>query len=315
MKIRTFLRATLLGFALVTAGSTATYAQSDSLVQLQLELDALDTVTDTLGPMRAGASKRMELMQTFIAQSGRMDAWKSWSGDAKDDAFHGLSFQQAYERALDAEKARGLPKPTTQNRDTLASEVKGQRTLAEDSWNAVNALHEQVARMTAFLNSQGAMDDYVAFAQQQAKNPPPAPDAGTDRRSEQGGITPEQRQENIAKYRAQQEALKKHWDHYHFTSGYGPVPPGGPFRGNPEGSPVGRNPNQSGDYDPYIGSYPNAAVDSEYYGGDYWGGSWWNGYADPYYDVYGYGDRWAGDRARRAYHRAHNAHPDFHHRR
>ncbi|MEE2973233.1 MAG: hypothetical protein VX672_08905 [Planctomycetota bacterium] len=309
------LRAALLGLALATGGvATTGFAQSDSLSQLQLELDALDTVTDSLGPMRKDAQRRVELMTSFIQQSGMEDAWKSWTGTTEGKAFHGLSFQQAYQQALQEEKSRGGPKPSV-DRETLAAEVQGQRTLAEGQWNTVNALHEQVGRMTAFLQSKNAMDSYMTFARKAStEKPQERPDAGTDRRSESSGITPAQRKANIAKYRAQQEKLRRHWDHYHFTSGTGSLPPGGPFRGNPQGNPIGEDPNQVGDVDPYIGAYPNSAVENEWYSGDYWGGSWWNGYADPYYDVYGYGPRWRGDAARRAYHRAQNAHPDLHRR-
>jgi hypothetical protein len=305
------LRAAVLGFALVSGGITAVAtAQNDSPSRLQLELDALDTVTDNLGPMRKDAGRRVDLMKAFISSSGRMDAWKAWDGKTNGKAFHGLSFQQAYNQALTEEKARGGPKPSG-DAETLAAEVQGQRTLAEGQWNTVNSLHEQVGRLTAFLQSQKAMNDYIDFAKKNANAKPPAPaDAGTDRRSEDSTISPEQRKANIAKYRAQQEKLRRHWDHYHFTTGISAMPPGGPFRGNPRGNPIGEDPNQVGDYNPYIGSYPNAAVENAWHSGDYWGGSWWNGYADPYYDVYGDGDR--GNVGRRAYRRAENAAPRLH---
>lgn len=301
------LRAAVLGLALAIAGVTHdAAAQTASMAQLQLELDALDTMTDTLGPMQSNAKKRVELMQRFISQSGRMDAWKSWNGDVKQPRFNSMTFQQAYQEAMTKQKSRGTVKPTSDSQDTLTAEVKGQRTIAEDQWNSVNSLHEQVARMTAFLKSQKAMDEYATFAQKNANEPPQRPDAGTDQKSEQGGITPEQRAANIKKYRAQQAALKKHWDNYHFTTGYSSVPPGGPFRGQPEGSPVGMPADEVRGYDPYLGAYPYGTG----YGGDYWGGSWWNGYSDPYYDVYGWPGRpFDAARARRAYHRHENPAP------
>ena len=307
------IRAAILGLTIASGGLVHdAAAQTDSMSQLQLELDALDTVTDTLGPMRGNAEKRISLMKRFISESNRTDAWKSWNGNAKQDKFNGMTFQQAYQQALAQEKSRGMPKAPDQNRDTLTAEIKGQRTLAEDQWNSVNALHEQVARMTAFLQSEKAMDDYAAFAQKAASDPPKRPEAGTDRQSEQGGITPAQREANIKKYRAQQEALQKHWDNYHFTTGYSSVPPGGPFRGNPQGGPtVGEDPNQVRGYNPYNGAYPYGGG----YGGDYWGGSWWNGYADPYYDVYGgRSGRFDADAARGAYVRHRNSAPRIHRR-
>ena len=303
------LRAAILGLALATATGGVAHdatAQTASLSQLQLELDALDTMTDTLGPMQSDAKTRVGLMQQFISESNRMDAWKSWNGAAKNSRFNSMTFQQAYQQTLEKQKSRGEAKPTSDSQDILSAEVKGQRTIAEDQWNSVNALHEQVARMTAFLNSQKAMDDYAAFAQKAASEPPKRPDAGTDRNSEQGGISPEQRAANIKKYRAQQAALKQHWDNYHFTTGYSSVPPGGPFRGQPEGSPVGMPADEERGDNPYLGAYPYG----DGYGSDYWGGSWWNGYSDPYYDVYGWpGRSFDAGRARRAYHRHENSAP------
>ena len=306
-------QALALGLAAALATPTPAVAQNDSASQLQLELDALDTVTDVLGPMAAGAQQRVKLMSSFVAENGMGNDYKAFASSSKAPTFHGMTFQNAYQQALSQEKSRGMPKPSSTDTDTLTREVAGQRMLAEGQWNTVNSLHDQVAKMTAFLKSKDKMDAYIDYAKAQANKPTP-PDAGTDRRSESQGITPEQREANIAKYRAQQEALQRHWDNYHFTTGVGGLPPGGPFRGNPEGSPVGENPDQVGDYDPYIAAYPNSAVENAWYSGDYYGGSWWNGYADPYYDVYGYPGTYSAPHLHHAYQRARNAAPNIHRR-
>lgn len=294
-----------------TVGTPTAVAQNDSASQLQLELDALDTITDTLGPMRAGAQARVEMMTSFVTKNGMGGAYKTFAASGDAPTFHAMTFQNAYNQALSEEKSRGMPKPSTDDTGTLSSEVAGQRMLAQDQWDTVNGLHDQVTKMTAFLKSQGKMNDYIAFAKANA-NKPPQPDAGTDSRSESPGITPEQREANIAKYRAQQEALRRHWDKYHFSTGVGGLPPGGPFRGNPQGNPIGENPDQVGDSDPYIAAYPNTNVENAWYSGDYYGGSWWNGYADPYYDVYGYPDYYDGAHLHHAYQRARNAAPHLH---
>lgn len=306
--IRTIALACVAAVSLTTV---PVHAQNDSASQLQLELDALDTITDNLGPMRAGAQARVEMMTSFMSKNGMSSAYRAFAASDKAPTFHAMTFQNAYNQALSEEKSRGMAKPSSADAGTLSNEVAGQRMLAEDQWKTVNGLHDQVAKMTAFLKSQGKMNDYITFAKDNADKPQ-RPDAGTDRRSEAPGITPEQREANIAKYRAQQEALRRHWDHYHFSSGVGGLPPGGPFRGNPQGSPVGENPDQVGDADPYIAAYPNSAVENAWYSGDYYGGSWWNGYADPYYDVYGYPGTFERAHLHHAYRRARNAAPHLH---
>lgn len=308
------IRTAVVALAMATPlAALPAHAQSDGPSQLQLELDALDTINDTLGPMRGGAQARVKMMTAFVTQNGMLDAYKSFAASDQAPAFHGMTFQKAYEQALDQEKSRGLPKPSTTDTATLSSEVSAERTMVHSQWDTVNELHDQVAKMTAFLKSKDQMDAYIDFARANADKPA-APDAGTDRRTDSQGLTPEQREANIARYRAQQEKLRQHWDHYHFTTGVGGLPPGGPFRGNPEGNPIGQDPDVVGNGNPYIASYPNPAVENAWYSGDYYGGSWWNGYADPYYDVYGYPDGYDRARLHHAYNRARNAAPHLHRR-
>ena len=154
------LRAAVLGFALVSGGMTAVAtAQNDSPSRLQLELDALDTVTDNLGPMRKDAGRRVDLMKAFISSSGRMDAWKAWDGKTKGKAFQGLSFQQAYNQALTEEKARGGPKPsgdaetlaatemqaTAQSLSATAEQTTNQSTVVASSAEELNASIQEIS--------------------------------------------------------------------------------------------------------------------------------------------------------------------------
>lgn len=304
----------LVGLVLGLATNAALGRTADTAAQLQGQLDALYTMTDTVGPMRSAATQRAALMKSFVSETDREDAWKAWSSQQQSSKFNGMSFDEAYKQAMTQQQSRGAVKPSG-DQATLEREVEGQRELVRNEWNAMTKAHEEVSALTAFLNEQNAMSDYIDWAKSTARKraetverPTPTP----DRTGDSDTLTPEQRAANIRKYRARQAHLRKYWDHYHYTFGTTGVPPGGPFRGNPQGgSTVGEDPNLVGDPNPYIGGYPNAAVDSAYYEGDYWGGSWWNGYADPYYDVYGYPQVWNRGRIENAYHRATNTNPNL----
>ena len=292
------------GAAAVTT-PTVSYAQSsESLAQLQTELDALDTMTDTIGPMRKSAEIRLQQMNAFLKQSGKTNDEVKWSSD-NPTTFHALSFQQAYSEAVMQQGSRGAAKPSTDDQDLLGREVNAQKVMTKDQWSVVNKLHQQVQQRTDFIRSIKGMNDYEKFAAEATKkrmaNHTPAK-RETDRQSEQGGITPAQRQANIEKYQNQQATLRRHWDHYHFTfaTSDGP-PPGGPFSGYTE-DVNNRYADENNGY-----SYDND---------DYYDGSYYNGYADPYYDVWGrhhgiYPREAArdGDRIHEAYDRGSNPHP------
>ena len=259
------------GAAAVTTPTVAHAQSSESLAQLQTELDALDTMTDTVGPMRKSAEIRLQQMTGFLKQSGKTNDEVKWSSE-NPTTFHALSFQQAYSEAVKQQGSRGAAKPSSDDAGLLGREGNAQKMMTQDQWSVVNKLHRQVQQRTDYIRSIKGMNDYEKFAAAATKkrmaNHTPAEPA-TDRQSEQGGITPAQRQANIEKYQNQQATLRRHWDHYHFTFATSDSPPpGGPF-GN-------RNYDDSNDDNGY--SYDND---------DYYAGSYYNGYADPYYDVWG----------------------------
>ena len=263
------------GAAAVTTPTVAQAQSSESLAQLQTELDALDTMTDTIGPMRKSAEIRLQQMTGFLKQSGKTNDEVTWSSE-NPTTFHALSFQQAYSEAVKQQGSRGAAKPSSDDADLLGREVNAQKVMTQDQWSVVNKLHQQVQQRTDYIRSIKGMNDYEKFAAEATKkrmaNHTPAK-RETDRQSEQGGITPAQRQANIEKYQNQQATLRRHWDHYHFTfaTSDGP-PPGGPFRGFTEDA-----------NDRYGDENNGYSYDND----DYYDGSYYNGYADPYYDVWG----------------------------
>ena len=281
-------KATLLAACVVATPIGAAHAQtgadgagSPTTGQLQLELDALNSMTDALGPMVRDASTRQQQMQSFIAEQNLNDAFRSFQ-----QSYPQLTFQQAYEQAVKEQKARGQKPGPESDPGMLAQEVPATSTMVHSQWDRLHRLHEQVGKMGAFIASKDMMREYDAYAKTAASkrvataSPAEAP---TDRASTSSQLTPEQRAANVRKYREQVAKLRKHWDHYHFTSAVGPTPPGGPFSLTPSpGWPTSTN-LQSGF--PYrTTNEPNSFPTTS----DYYGGSWWNGYADPYYDVWGH---------------------------
>lgn len=255
-------------------------APNPTMKQLTLEFDALNSMTDSMGPMVTEAETRIKLMNAFIASKGLTDKASAAPPAKGADAFHGLSFQQAYQTAMKQQKLRGSADAPTADSDTLQKEVAATQTMVQSQWNRVNKMHEQIANLTSFLKSQKLMNDYHTWAKSDAAAKALKPKQitpATPRQSGSGNISPEQREQNIRNYQAQQEALRKHWDNYHFTYSTG----------------LAYHPDfiQSPDY------YATGAAygDDDYYNNDYW-----NGYGDPYYDVWGgYPDSYRRDRGLR----------------
>ena len=262
-------------------------APSPTTTQLTLEFDALNSMTDSMGPMVTEAESRIKLMNAFIASKGLTDKAAAAPAAEGSNAFHGLSFQQAYQVALKNQKMRGDADAPMSDTDMLQKEVAATQTMVHDQWNRVNKMHTQVANLTSFLQSQNMMDEYMKWsdsdAAAQVLKPKPIT-AATPRESSSGGISPEQRAQNIKNYQAQQELLRNHWANYHFT--YSTAPARDPLYNNTTGHA-------------YIAG-----------SGDYYNGNYWNGYGDPYYDVWGgYPENYGADRWRDAYRRGTNPRP------
>lgn len=160
----------------------------------QTEYRALQTMQETLGPMVAAAQKRIGLMQQFIRENSLQDSWNRFVPPAAP-----ASTSLTFDLALDAaEKHQRLLAPAPPGED--AQEVAAFRTLVRSQWNQLNALHQQVDNLSAFLSSQGKLADYQRWAIDAAMQPPAQqlpPDADP-------GLTAEQEaaQEHRAQYLA-----------------------------------------------------------------------------------------------------------------
>lgn len=269
----------------VLAAPSPTFAQSDSAtatipdpssaaVQLQVELNALDAMTDALGPMVGDAEKRLELMKVFIKEQN-LDA-SSYKLAADQTGFTGLTFNQALQVAITNQGTRGTPTVTNQDANTLQAEVNASQTLVQSQWTRLNTLHTEVHRLSAFLHSQGKLDAYTDWAStdaakravQQATDKPPM-----DQASSASGLTEAQREANIRKYQQHLVALRQQWDQAQYQ-----------YAADDGTNVVATSPLSN-----HVTNYnPTAAAYAANQANDYYGGTYWNGYSDPYYDVWGY---------------------------
>ncbi|MFO0828322.1 MAG: hypothetical protein U0572_09240 [Phycisphaerales bacterium] len=242
-------------------------AANPKAVQLQLEIDALNSMTDAMGPMVNDADTRVKLMTGYISEQKLDAAFATFKSAPNAPGFNGLTFNQSYQVAVKDQQLRGNPVPSTTDVVTLENEAMATQTLVQSQWVRLNSLHDQVVKMTAFLESQKQLDAYTAWAQTAAAKrlenytPPPPP---TDKSSANGDLTPEQRAANIARYQEHLARLRQHWDEEQYS----------------DAQP---------DFKPSQGYFPqNNGISTSNASNDYYSGSYWNGYADPYYDVWGY---------------------------
>ncbi|MCA9284759.1 MAG: hypothetical protein KDA22_06075 [Phycisphaerales bacterium] len=281
------LALTLIGCAFAATPATAQTSTgtadaglvpaNPTAVELQVELNALNTMTDTIGPMVRDAQSRMEQMKAFISEQNLDGALRSFAPTGSSSSFHGLSFHQSFEVALQDQRLRGTPTPISSDVGQMENDVVATQGLVQPQWSRLNSLHAEVAKMSAFLHAQGKLNAYAAWsktpaAKRLSSHEPPPPTM--DQAASDPSISPQQRAANIQKYQQQQAALRHHWDQYHF-SGAPPAWTPRPYVQNPANPPASGSVGQSADADQYVTD-------------DYYGGTYWNGYADPYYDVWGH---------------------------
>ena len=272
-------------FAQDTASNTANTSNTDSGSPTQ-QFDALNTMTDAMGPMVSEAETRIKLMKAFISANGLNEKAAAAPPATGSSAFTGLDFDKAYQAALSKQKLRAKADTPMSDPAMLKKEVAATKTMVKSQWDRLNKMHVEVANLTSFIQSQNKMDAYQKWATTDAAAQAikPKPVAAASPRQSSGSITPEQRAQNIKNYQAQQAALRNHWDNYHFT-----------FATSPAVAPIfGTTDTANADY----------VRNPDYYNGNYY-----NGYSDPYYDIYGYPGGYGVNNWRGAYHRGNNPRP------
>ena len=241
-------------------------AQTDQAMQnLQLELNALNSMTDTIGPMVGDAKQRLAQMQAFIKEKNLTGEYSSFKAADNAPQKPSLTFMQAYNEAIKAEKLKGTVTVSTKDLGLLSREVDATTSMVKQSWANLNSKRQDVAEMTAFLNDKGMMNDYTAW--------------GPTYQAEQKKIAKQNAAKEQAAWDAKQKKinaayneLQKRWDYLGYSTGLDynyPVSQGGTYGGSGDTQGISRG-------------------STGYSGSNYYSCSYWNGYYDPYYDVHGY---------------------------
>jgi len=269
-----------------------------ALANLQIELNALDSMNDAASTQLSQSQARQKLMTGFISSKKLDDAFKTFTQGWKPTAAP-LSFQQAYTTAFQAEQLRGAVTPSTSDIDTLTNEVAASTTMVQAQWNRLSAQLRQTQMATDFIASQKLMDEYHDYATKNAAAVKAEMDARADRQAQ---LEKSRRAQHDARRGAALDYLQKQWDsqshlnnsgtNYNYTFSQGASQAGQfsqtPFTaytaGTGENAPISTNP-------------VSPTVPTAY---DFWTGTTFNTYADPYYDLNGWPAGYSGGGANAA---------------
>lgn len=261
---------TLLAAAILTGVASPTSAAPQNAVtaaagNLQEELSALQLMNEAIGPARAHSQARIAQMKAFVAEKGLAGEFKSFTPAAAHPA---LTFQQAYQAALQQQSLHGGAKAGGEDLATLQREVSATTTMVQESWNGLNSNLATVHAMSAFLSSKGLMDEYVTWSRTYE----------ADRKRNEAATIAKQRAAADASAKQQADArdkalkeLQQRMDKMHYVS------TGIDY--DYQFSQGVRPGSQTGDTRFSQGVAPGSQM-------GYYGGSYYNGYADPYYDIW-----------------------------
>ncbi|MFO0894949.1 MAG: hypothetical protein U0574_08350 [Phycisphaerales bacterium] len=253
-----------------------------AFTNMQLELNALNSMNDAAGQLTDGARRRVTLLTDFVASKNMQADFTTFQQGWKPNS-PPLSFQQAYTTALNAEKLRGPVTITTSDFDTLTREVTATTSMVQTGWNSLNSLRGQVSCLSAFVHGKNLWNDYHTFAAARVKQM--QADAAAAAQAREAKDKAEMTKEDQARIAAL-DYLQKQWDsqshlassginmNYSFSQSASQASQFSQTPSTAYTAGTGQNPAVY-PVDPYPGVY------------DYWTGTYWNGYADPYYDVYG----------------------------
>ncbi len=284
---------------------------ASALVNLTIELHALQSMIDSLGNMNHSARTRIEAMNAYMKEKSLDQGFATWKAGLKAPAAPPPSqtFQKAYQVAMQQQRLQGAFAPPTQDLAALGRQVAATTSQAQSAWNDQNSYLQQVAEMSQYLSTQNALKDYQTWAQgwmAQQK---------ASQQAKYAAANAAYSQQQKAYYQHLQE-LQEQWDksgyfsdgfnyNYAFSQGattgyqfsqmgiasgvanpyanYGFTPPvdygmlGPYYSGGPSGEATTGNLNQAFTY-----------TADEWGPNSYYGGWGWNSYCDPYYDVWGW---------------------------
>jgi hypothetical protein len=244
------------------APQNAVAAATDNLQQ---ELSALQLMNEAIGPARAKSQARIQQMKAFVAEKGLAAEYKAFS---PENGHPPLTFQQAYQAALEQQSLHGKPAGGGEDLATLQREVAATTSMVQEAWKGLNSNLATVHAMSSFLASKGLMDEYVAWSRTYE----------ADRKRDEAATIAKQRSAADAAAKQQADArdkalaaLQQRMDKMHYVS------TGIDY--NYQFSQGVRPGSQTGDRQFSQGVAPGSQM-------GYYGGSYYNGYADPYYDIW-----------------------------
>jgi len=210
----------LFAIALSVSGQGMAASSGPSL---SLRFRALETMNSTVSDSLGKSKQREQQMSDYIDSKGLTDKWQAYTAEPKNMP-HAMGFNQALKIAIDHERVLG---PAPDNKDpNLAREVQAYTNLVKGSWDQYQASMVTVARMSDFLQANGAFEGYHPWAhdQNQAKQAAIAATAkeNADKKLAEGKA----RKKEVMSYemaaqarlKAQHEQyLKTQWQHYAFN--------------------------------------------------------------------------------------------------
>lgn len=236
--------------AIATAARVGAVGQvNPAVANLQTELAALNLLNSMVGSKKSDSSARIEQMQAFMAAQ-KLDG--DFATFKASTSFSPVSFNQAYQAALDQVQLSGPPESKINDLDTLVAEVQATTTMVHQSWDQLNQNLAKVQAMTEFLDRGGKMNDYLRWS------------------AEHNAEQKQQEMERLARNRAAADAaarariargdrniqeLQKKLDSMPYSTGI--------------------------DYNYTFSQGVQPGSQTGYYGGTFF-----NGYADPYYDIW-----------------------------
>lgn len=236
------------------------FRSGDPIAKGQRQIDALNSMSHAMGPMIRDAKTRIAQMTEYISTKGLSREWSTYTPADSSAGFDGLTFDQGLEAAVQHQKLRALSNPATDDPAVMQREVSATQTLIKAQWTHLNDLHNQVAKLSAFLTNKGQLEAYRDWAVADAASKIEARAAA---REEHNAATAEHAS-------ALRVKLDQQWHAQQAAENAADRARGG---GDDQVGVRDDNPGGGGD------SYDDD---------DYYGGSYWNGYADPYYDVWGH---------------------------
>lgn len=268
---------TVLGCLLALGVSTTTSAQdSNNANELSEELAALQIMGRTVGPMLTQANTRNGQMTAYIGEKKLSSDWDSYKKTASEPAQ--LSFADGYKIALKRVKTEQPVSQSGASASDLQKSINATKSMVESEWNNYGTANNMSRQMSAFLESKKMLTDYESWSKTYSQKRAAAFQAKANEENKKEGAAA---QKISDKFKAQQQYLMQHWDEEMHLQGLK----------NSSGYIMERNRQSvvadSHEY-PYLDSQVGSQTQSTPQGSNYFNGSWNGGYADPYYDVWGF---------------------------